>query len=301
MIPAARFRTQWLARPWYYTRRLWALLIVLDTLPWPWGEDILAFLFLVVAIIRPSRRRRAVAWASAQRRDRRWRLAAAVCAFRGRWVARWRLLGFRSPDELRPYIVLEGEERMTAVNGGAILLEFHLGPPTVELPLAVLGHQVQHVGWHDHAATAGWWREAWRPIVASSPLASVAYDWRRWPAVLYTARQTLLEGRKICIMADGYSKRELFRVPLPGGPMVVGAGWLTLHQLTGAPVLPVLTHLEGRTQVVAIHRPLPVSEPDPARRLEVWRAMVASLVADYVQRFPEQCPSMALPSSPTTG
>jgi hypothetical protein len=120
-------------------------------------------------------------------------------------------------------------------------------------------------------------------------------------AGLYTARQRPLAGGKICIMADGYSKRELFRVRLPGGPMVVGAGWLTLHQLTGAPVLPVLTHLERRTQVVTIHPPLPVSEPDPATRLEVWREVVATLVADYVRRFPEQCPSLALPSSPMTG
>jgi hypothetical protein len=84
---------------------------------------------------------------------------------------------------------------MTAVNGGAILLEFHLGPPTVELPLTVLGHRVQHVGWHDRGAAAGWWREAWRPIVASSPLASVAYDWRRWPASTPPGRGPSRAGR----------------------------------------------------------------------------------------------------------
>jgi len=270
------------------------LLIALDSLPWPWGEDLLAFLFMAAAFVRPRRLRRAVTWASAQRADRPWRLAAAVCAFRGRWVARWRLLGLRSPEQLRRSLAVEGEEHLTGVQGGAILLEFHLGPSGVELPLKLLRHQVRHVGWHDRSAAAGWWSDAWRPIMVSDELSNAAQDPRKWPAVLYKARQTLLDGGKICIMADSEEGQEVFRVPLPGGPMVIRAGWLTLHRLTGAPVLPVLTHLRGRRQILTIHPPLPTRESDPARRLEVWRDIITSLVVDYVGRFPEQCPMLAL-------
>lgn len=232
--------------------------------------------------------RRVVAWASAQRPQGTWRLAAAVSAFRGRWVARTRLLGLRSPDELRPYVVVRGEEHLAPGQQGLILLVFHLGLATVDLPLALLGHRVRYIGGrHDRTALAGWWNDAWRPLMTASPLSSAANDPARWPAVLYSARQTLLAGGRISIMADSAVGRELFRIALPGCPMIVRAGWLTLHQLTGVPVLPALTHLDGRQQVVTIHPPLPTGEP------ERWREILTSLVTDYVRRFPEQCPDLA--------
>jgi lauroyl/myristoyl acyltransferase len=283
-------RARWQARPPFCSRLLWALLIVLDRLPWPWGEHVLASIFMVAGLVHPSRRRKAVAWASTQRRDRRWRLAAAVCAATGLWIARWRLLGLRSPDDFRPHVVVEGEEHLGAVRGGAILLAFHLGPPHAELPLTLRGHRIRHLGWHDRTVAAGWWNDAWRPFMASSPLSSLIGDPKRWPAVLYSARQTLLEGGHVCITADGAGQHELFRVSLSGGPLVIRSGWLALHQVTGAPVLPLLARLDGHRHIVTVHPPLPTQEPDPARRLEAWREIVTSLVVDYVNRFPEQCP-----------
>jgi hypothetical protein len=151
------------------------------------------------------------------------------------------------------------------------------------------------VGQHDRTAVAQGWSEAWRPLVASTPLSSGAGGGkRRWAAVLDSARKTLLGGGKICIMADGGQGQELFRVELPGRPMFIRPGWWTLHRLTGAPVLPATTRLQGRRQIVTIHPPLPMEEPDPGRRLAVWRGIIAVLVADYVRRFPEQCPTLAV-------
>src|SRR4029450_11543742 len=99
-----RLRERWRARPAFHSRPVWALLIVLDVLPWPWGEDMLAGLFTVVGLAGPGRRR-----AGPRRRARalRWRLAARLCAFRGRWAARTRLVGFRRPDDFRQNLIVE--------------------------------------------------------------------------------------------------------------------------------------------------------------------------------------------------
>jgi lauroyl/myristoyl acyltransferase len=66
---------------------------------------------------------------------------------------------------------------------------------------------------------------------------------------------------------------------------------VTLHQLTGAPVLPLLHHLAGRRHVMTIHPPLPSLESDPPTGLEIRRDHLTRLVEDYVRRFPEQCPT----------
>jgi hypothetical protein len=267
-------------------------LIVLDVLPWPLGEDILAGLFALVGLARPSRRRAALAWAEALAATRPWRLAAQLCAFRGRWAARTRLVGFRRPDDLRQNLFLEGADHLTAVSGAAILLGFHLGPPSGDLTLRILGYPVTFLGGTDRNAAIGWWSDAWRPFVEASPLSFGAGDRSRWPAVLYAARQTLLHGGKICILADG-SGVEAFRLSLSVGDWPIRAGWLTLHRLTGAPVLPVLHHLAGRRHVMTIHPPLPGLPSDRPMGLEVWRDSLTRLLEDYVRRFPEQCPFMA--------
>ena len=270
-------------------------MIVLNIVPWPWGEDILAGLFTVVGLVRPSRRRAAVTWAGALATARPWCLAAKLCAFRGRWVARTRLLGIRRPDELRQNLIVEGAEHLTAVSGAAIILGFHLGPPSPsgDLIFRILGYPVTFVGWSDRNAAIGWWSDAWRPFVEASPLSFAAGNRKRWPAVLYTARQTLLDGGKIYIMADG-DGTEAFRLPLSAGEWPIRAGWLTLHQLTGAPVLPVLHHLAGRRHVMTIHPPLPALPSDRSMGFEVWRDNLTRLLEDYVRRFPEQCPHLAL-------
>jgi hypothetical protein len=272
-------------------------MIVLDVLPWPWGEDILASLFTVVGLVRPSRRRAAVTWARALTPAHPWRLAVKLCAFRGRWVARTQLLGIRQPDELHQNLIAEGAEHLTAVSGAAIILGFHLGPPSGgDLIFRIPGYPVTFLGLSDRDAAIGWWSDPWRPFVEASPLSFAAGDRNRWPAVLYAARQTLLEGGKIYILADG-DGAEAFRLPLSVGDWPIRAGWLTLHQLTGAPVLPVLHHLAGRRHVMTIHPPLPALPSDRSMGLEVWRDSLTRLLEDYVRRFPDQCPHLALAQS----
>jgi hypothetical protein len=96
----------------------------------------------------------------------------------------------------------------------------------------------------------------------------------------------LLDGGAIHMMADAGSGREVFRVAL------LRSGWLSLSRQTGARVLPVLTHLAGRVQVIAIHPALPTGGPGAAGELPVWRDILVSLVQDHVRRFPEQCPAL---------
>jgi lauroyl/myristoyl acyltransferase len=273
---------------------LWILLIVLDMLPWPWGEEILAGVFMIGGLARPSRRRSALAWAEAQGTAHPWRLAAEVCAFLGRWVAQMRALGLRRPEDLRNNLVVEGREHLTAVPGGAILLGFHLGPGGGgDMTFRVLGYPVTFFGWNDRAATLGWWSDEWRPFVEPDPLSFAAGRRERWLAALYTARDILLKGGKVHLLADG-DGREVFRLPLSVGELSIGAGWLTLHQLTGAPVLPVVRRLEGRRHVMTIHPPLPTLASTSQESLEAWRGRLTRLVEDYVRRFPEQCPHLAL-------
>src|SRR5262245_1145060 len=45
----------WGARPWGYSRPVWALVLALDALPWPWGEEILARGFAARAFVRLTR------------------------------------------------------------------------------------------------------------------------------------------------------------------------------------------------------------------------------------------------------
>jgi hypothetical protein len=199
--------------------RVIALMIGLDLLPWPWGEDMLARLFAVVALVRGSRRRPSLAWASQQPGGRGLRLALAVCAFRGRWVARSTLLGVRSPGELIRRAVIRGEEYLAAGPKWTILLGFHLGPPNVDVTLRILGRKLAWLGSSRNSWV--WSSEAWRPL--SDPrenLAPPGDEWF-WPGYLYRARRILLDGGALFIMADSWVGREAIRVPLPGGPMII--------------------------------------------------------------------------------
>jgi lauroyl/myristoyl acyltransferase len=292
---ALGFRDVWRRRPALYSRPLWALMIALDRLPWPWGEDILASLFAAVALVRRSRRRPAVAWASQQPGGRGLRLALAVCAFRGRWVARATLLGVRSPEALTRRAVIRGDEHLTTAPKGTILLGFHLGPPNVDVTLRILGQKLAWLGSSRNSWV--WSSEAWRPL--SDPRQNLAPpddEWF-WPGYLYRARRILLDGGALFIMADSWAGRPAFSVPLPGGPMTVRSGWLSLCRLTGARVIPMVTHLEGRTQVITVHSALPTPVPGAADPLATWREIITDLVSDYVRRFPEQCPVLVFPLS----
>jgi lauroyl/myristoyl acyltransferase len=268
-------------------------LIALDFLPWPWGEDVLAALFTAVGLARGSRRRTVTTWAAQQSGRRDLRLAAAVSGFRGRWVARSALLGMRRPEHFRRHVVVAGEERLTQATGPTILLGFHLGPPNADIALRILGHRMAWLGTTRMAPA--WSRGPWRSFLDPRENLSPPDEAWFWPGYLYRARRLLLEGGKLFIMADSWVGRELFRIPLPGGPAVIRSGWLTLQRQSGARVLPVSTHLEGRSQIITIHPPLPPPRDRDDVEPEQWRAILSDLMTEYLRRFPEQCPVLAFP------
>src|ERR1700693_5391971 len=149
----------WGVRPASYSRRVWALILVLDRLPWPWGEEILARVFVLSAFVRTTRLRQALDWAAAPQSTGRgrWHLARSLCAYHGRFVARSALVGIREPETLRHLITIRGEEHLAATGRGLILLGFHLGPPGPHLALQVAGHRLTWVG--PRGASGAWSRE----------------------------------------------------------------------------------------------------------------------------------------------
>jgi hypothetical protein len=269
---------------------VWALLLALDALPWPAGEDLLARLFALAAIAKPARLARAHRWGRAHAPAGAVRLALATCAFRGRWVARAALLGVREPSALRPFVRLRGEEHLAPRPRGTLLLGFHLGPPGADVALRLAGHRVAWLG--GGRTSRAWRRPAWQELLDRREHL-VPPDARRfWPGVLYRARQVLRDGGAVFITADAWSGRPLFRIPVPGGAITVRSGWLALQQHTGAAVVPVLSHLDGRTHVVTVHPPLPAPAPGAALPLEAWRAILTALAREQVARHPEQCPAV---------
>jgi lauroyl/myristoyl acyltransferase len=248
--------------------------ILLDRLPWPWGENVLAAIYLAKSLVRGGRFRRALEWASKQTEGRsaRWRLAARLCSCYGRFVARLMLVGFRDPDHLRAQVILRGEEHLQAAAGrGAILLGFHLGPPGAAIALRVRGHRLTWArGWGD---SQGGLRPAWRRFHEEGEMLS-------------------LDGGLVYITGDGGKGREAFKVPVPARPIVIRSGWLALVRHTGAITLPVLTHLEGHNQVVTIHPALPAVGKDPTKGLDACRAALGQILERYVREHPDQCYSL---------
>ena len=301
-------RAAWAARPPVYGRLTWALVLALDRLPWPWGEEILSRYLVVSGLVRGGRLRRAFAWSRAHRSTarRRLRLALSLCSHHGRFVARSAFTGIPDLQTLCRLVSLRGAEHVVPGSHGAIFLGFHLGPTRPDLALRIAGHRVTWIGargvWIGSPHAAG----AWPPeihrlyeITGEQGAGATAAAPRGAPSragVLYRARQILLAGGNVLITADGPGTIA-FEVPLPGGPARVRGGWLLLRQSTGAPVLPVLSHLEGHTQVVTIHPALPPLDPDPVRDLEVCRGALERLLADYVERYPEQCYMLAFADS----
>ena len=296
MPPGARgLAALWYARPVLYSRRAWLCMLALDPLPWPWGEEILAKLFVAKAFARPRRLRQALAWAAAQPPTGRgrWQLALSTCAHQGRFLARQALLGIRTPDEFRRHIALEGKEHLAAASSGAILLGFHLGPPGAAVALRAIGHRVTWVDGPRASRTLH--REAWRRFPRPGGVLTRSTGPGSRGAMLYRARRLLLDGATIYIAAEGGPGREAFRVALPGGSARIRSGWFVLRRQCDVPVLPVLAHLESLTQVIVVHPPLPPPIDDPARDLEACRDALAALLDRYVRTFPEQCYGLAFP------
>lgn len=285
----------WRDRPPLRSRPLGLITRALDRLPYPWGEEILAGLLGLVGLARPSRRRRALAWAAAVTGRRAWRLVFDVCAYRGRWVARSMLIGVRRPEDLIGRIVVHGRERLgDAAGRGTILLGFHLGPPNTDVALRVLGHPSAFLG--NVRRSRAWASPAWRDFIDPSDVLLPGDGPKRfWAGTLHRARRLLLDGRMLFLMADAWSGRELFRIALPGGELVVRSGWLSLWRQTNARLLPVTARLDGRVQVITIHAPLPEPGPDADAHFDGCRTVLIGLVEDYVARWPGQCPVLVFP------
>lgn len=286
----------WRARPSTYSRRAWLATLVLDLLPWPLGEEILAKAFVVKAFLRPGRLRAALTWAERQHRRGagRWRLALSSCEHHGRFVARRVLLGIRSPEDVRRHVVVRGGEHLSSLATGALLIGFHLGPPGPAVMLRVAGYEATWMG--RPRASRSWSREAWRRIQRSHDALTILNEAGAEGGLLYRARRLLLGGGTIYVAADGNRGREAFRVSVPGGTLFIRSGWLVLRRQCKVPVLPVVTHLEGRTHVIEIRPPLPPPVADEAADIEACRTVLAPMLADYVRRFPEQCPRLMLRS-----
>jgi len=279
-----------------YPPALWMLLRALHRLPWPFGEEVLSAVFVAKALGSRGDLRRALTWASGfASGGRRWRLALSVLASRGRFVARAALIGMRSADDVRRRFAVRGEEHLQAASGAVILLGFHVGPPYSYVALRAAGHPVTLVGLR--RIPEKWSRRAWgRPEGENRDL-MLGEDGASRATMLYRARQVLRQGGTLYMTADaveGTEGREAFRLVVHGRDVIVRSGWLALRRKTGAAVLPVLAHLEGRTGIVTIHPPLPKPEPDPVSDGAACRDALERLLVDYARRFPEQCWSLAL-------
>lgn len=287
-------RATWAARPDRYSRAVWALIIALRPLPWPWGEDILAAIFAARAALPTRRARQALAWAAGQPpgrlapRD----LARALCASHGRFVARSALLGIRDARTLRRLVAVRGAAHVAAGERGTILLGFHLGPPNAYVGLRAAGVPLTWIG--GRGASRAWAHDLRARYQTDREAAFFGAEPGRWVQRLHRALQLLLDGNHVFISADGEG-REAATIALPGGPLTLRSGWLALRRATGAAVVPVLSHLEGRTQVVTVHPPLPERCADGAADLEACRGALAAVIGDYVRRFPEHCYSLAFP------
>jgi lauroyl/myristoyl acyltransferase len=255
-------------------------------LPWPWAERLLDALFRVRVLVRLPDLRRALAWARAQPGVKsRWRLALALAANEGRFVARHALLGIRTPEHLQSVVAVRGAEHLAGASRGIILLGFHAGPRLSWLVLRVAGHRLT---WLGRRPSTLWWphiRQRYLDGQADLILSPGAVESMR---SLRRAQTVLRDGGSVFINADGAGPGA-FSVPAPGGPIVIQPGWLALRRLTGALVVPVLSHLEGSTQVVTIHPPLPSATADPAIDLEKVRRALADLLGEFVARHPEEC------------
>ena len=291
----SRLGRLWAARPREYSRLVWSLILCLCRLPWPWGEEILAVCFVARAPLRTTRLLQALAWASAQptRGTNRWRLARRLCACHGRFVARSALIGIREPALLRQHTTVRGADRLAA-GRGAILIGFHLGPLGAYLALRVAGHRVV---WLGGPGAAPLWSRAIQEQYGN-PSDDLFFSTSQHGGVrmglLYRARQIVRDGGTVFLSADGLG-REAFSVPVRSGRVVVRGGWLALRRATNVPVFPVLSHLQGRTQVVTVHPALPPLDDDPSVDLERCRRALAELLNEYARQFPEQCYSLAFP------
>jgi lauroyl/myristoyl acyltransferase len=271
------------------------------------ADRLLGMAGMAVGIIEPRRVARAYGWAGAhgQRGTVRWRTVLAILAHRGHaLVDHWTPV-FEDPGAFRRRVRIDGQEYLEAAQGHpTILLGFHLGSPLTSWGLAAHGHDCI-------VAVAGGWdftgratpRAGWRASQDTERITVVARDSgaSERAIALHRLRGLLLAGRTVRVLGDGTSGRELFRVCVPGGTLVVRSGWWLLRRQTGAVTMPVLAHRERSTAVVTIYPPLPAPTADPVADAARCRAQLLPVIQDFVRRHPDQCLPWVLDPAPESG
>ena len=274
--------------------RLRPILPLLRRLPAGLSAELLGALAIVDGIGRGrfSRGRR---WAAAQGLGawRSWRLAVGLLANHGRFVAEEALVGVESSEDLARDVDVHGADHLSAIDGGALLVGFHLGPPKTWLRLRALGYPVRFAGRLASTSDDPRWRDA---LASGAVIRLPEGAAQERLAGLMRIRQLLRSGALVYVTADGPFGREAFAIDLPGEPLVVRQGWLALRHAARVPTLPVFSHrAPAGHRVITIHPPLPPIVDDAARDAEQCREVLGPLVADYIRRHPEQCRWVAMP------
>lgn len=267
----------------------------LRALPYPVTSGLLATAAVAEGIISNGRFRRALSWARDRgfTRGAQWRLAVALLANHGRFVAEEAMLGAESTDDLARNVTLLGAERLATLRGrGALLVGFHLGPPKTWMVLRAMGYPVRFAGRLEAATRDRRWDRA---LAAGEAFRLPDGDARARTATLFRMRNALRSGALVYLTADGPFGAEAFRIDLAGGSIVVRSGWLAARRAAGVPTFPVLTWREGGRRAIEVHPPLPEVDPDPSSDARACHAALAPLIGDYVRRFPDQCRWVAMP------
>ena len=270
-----------------------ALLRALNLLPAAWAEECLALGALVQGMLLPSRRHRAYRWAVSQPGVRHpWRLARALLAERGRFLAAATQVGVRGPEALRRRLVLDGRQHLEAAaqRGGVLLVGLHLGSAATALALQVAGYPVVFSG---RGRGPMWPRAPARWIV---PSAENLIQWTDLPSRVVGLRRiqrTLAAGGVVYMAADG-DGQDAFTLALPGRDLALKKGWLTARRAPNVTALPLLAHTEDGRLHVRIHPPFPEPAADLDVELAACRAHLAPIVEEFVRQWPEQCFMLAL-------
>ena len=260
--------------------------------------SVLAGLAVADGVVRRRRFARAYDWAAAQGYTGwgRTRLALALLANHGRYVAQEAMVGLDSEASVRQASIVRGAEHLSGGEAeGALLLGLHIGPPRAWLMLRAHGFPVSFAIRETAGRGARW--EAWRRdgVVISLPYGAPESRVQG----LYTLRRLLAEGRFVFLAADGPFGGELFRIDLPGFAPVIRTGWFGLRRQLRLRTLPVLAHEQGTRRVVTIYPPLPAPTGDEAADSLACRAVLTAVIGDYVRCYPSQCRYLAFPRWPS--
>jgi len=271
-VPVERLPDE--GRPFGGPQRLGWLLPLLGRVSRPTSGNLLAALTIAQGLTSRYRWGVARTWSAAHTRSRwdRYRLTFALFANHGRFLADEIRFWRDEAEGLTRDVTIEGREHLDALQGGAILLGLHIGPPVTGRTLAALGYPVRTAGRLGDAYDAGG--------KTATP--------RERADGLQQARVLIRNGTWLYMAADGRG-REAFRIAVPGREAIIRAGWLALRRVTGAPVLPVVCRRDGVRRIITVHAPLHAVSPDRAEDESRCRAVLSALLNDYADRFPEQC------------